>query len=259
MKNIYPIAISLFLLISLSVFGQARIYAPTLNEPEDGEMGQPADALLNWSAVTGEALVILYEVQLSLDQDFTDPVTFPKTDLTSLQMNNLIFGELYYWRVRAYDNELVSPWSEEWSFNVLNSIVLDKPNDNSMVYADPMIQWDAVSGLSLYQLQLDSVYDWKTVSLGIEEDLYATFIVDENNQWIAGADGKIMFKDGVDWVESTSGTTENINDLWFTSEMNGYAVGDGGVVLHYDGTDWSLVDIGSTEDLFGIHFIDENT
>ena len=39
MKNIYSITISLLLLLSLSVFGQSRIYAPTLNEPENGELG----------------------------------------------------------------------------------------------------------------------------------------------------------------------------------------------------------------------------
>lgn len=258
MKNIYPIVISLFLLISSSVFGQDRIYAPSLNEPENGDINQPADVLLNWSAVTGESLVILYEVQLSLDMDFSDPITFPLTDITSLKMNDLIFGEQYYWRVRAYDDELVSDWSVEWSFSVLNSITLDKPNDNSMVYADPMIQWDAVSGLSLYQLQLDSVYDWKPFVLSVESDLLASFIMDENNQWIAGGDGMIIFYNGMDWVEETSNTTENINDLWFTSTTNGYAVGDGGLVLHYNGADWSEIDLGVSEDFFGIHFIDEN-
>jgi len=258
MKNIYSITISLFLLLSLSGFGQTRIYAPTLNEPENGELGLSPDALLNWNAVTGNALVILYEAQLSLTEDFTNPVTFPQTDLTSYQMNKLTFGEYYFWRVRAYDDEEVSEWSEIWSFSVLNTIELDKPNDNSMVYANPLIEWDAVTGLTGYELQLDTVYDWKPTPSGTEENLNATFIVDDNNQWIAGDNGLIMFNDGSGWSAIATVTSENINDIWFTNASNGYAVGDAGVVLHYDGTDWSIVDVGASDDLLGVSFVDDN-
>jgi len=258
MKNIYSITISLLLLLSLSVFGQSRIYAPTLNEPENGELGFSPDALLNWNAVTGNALVILYEAQLSLTEDFSDPVTFPQTDLTSYQMSNLTFGGQYFWRVRAYDDDSVSGWSETWSFSVLNTIELDKPNDNSMVYVNPLIEWDAVTGLTQYELQLDTVYDWNLKPSGTEENLNATFIVDENNQWIAGDNGVIMFNDGSGWTADTSGTTENINDIWFIGASNGYAVGDGGVVLHYNGTDWNIVDVGTSDDLFGVSFVDDN-
>lgn len=259
MKNIYTITISLLLLLSLSVFGQTRIYAPTLNEPENGDLGQPPDVLLNWSAVTGNDLVILYEAQLSTTEDFADPISFPLTDLTSYQMSNLLFGEQYFWRVRAYDGDLISDWSEIWSFTVVVTIEIDKPNDNAMVYANPMIEWEEISGLTHYELQVDTSYSWKVIPLNVSNDLNATYIIDENNMWLCGGDGLILFNDGTEWITTESGSTDNLNDIWFVDATNGYAVGDGGVVLHYDGIQWTTIDAGTTEDLFGVFFIDENT
>jgi len=259
MKNIYSITISLLLLVSFSAFGQQRIYTPALNEPENGALDQVPDALLNWSAVTGESLVILYEAQLSLTEDFADPITFPQTDITSERMGNLMFGETYYWRVRAYDGEEVSDWSEIWSFSILNTVALHMPQDNSMVYANPVIDWDEVSGLTGYELQLDTVYDWHAMDLETEEDLNAVFIIDDNNKWLAGENGLIMYSDGSDWSVVESGISENINDLWFTGATDGYAVGDGGIVLHYNGSEWSAVDAGTTTDLAAVSFVDENS
>jgi hypothetical protein len=259
MKNIYTITISLLLLLSLSVFGQDRIYSPTLIEPENGDLGQVPNVLLDWSAVTGNSLIIMYEVQLSATEDFTSPITFPQTDITSYEMSNLVFGQQYFWRVRAYDGDDVSDWSEVWSFTVLNTIEIDKPNDNAMVYANPLIEWDELSGLTDIELQIDTAYSWNLIPLqDITEDLNATYIVDENNMWVAGNDGLILLFNGTEWTTSESGITENINDIWFTSASNGYAVGDGGLVLHYDGSVWTTITAVTSENLLGVCFIDEN-
>ncbi len=259
MKNIYTISISLLLLLSLSVFGQTKIYAPTLNEPENGDVGQSPDVLLNWNAVTGNELEILYEAQLSTTEDFADPVSFPLTDLTSFQMEELSFGEQYFWRVRAYDGDEVSDWSEIWSFTVVVTVEIDKPNDNAMVYANPLIEWDELSGLTNYELQIDTSYSWKLIPIEISNDLNATYIIDENNMWVCGDDGLILYYDGVEWTISESGTTNNLNDIWFVDATNGFTVGDGGVVLHFDGIEWTTSESGITEDLYGVFFTDENT
>lgn len=258
MKNIYTITISLLLLLSLSVFGQTKIYAPTLNEPENGDVGQSPDVLLNWNAVTGNELEILYEAQLSATEDFADPISFPLTDLTSYQMSELLFGELYFWRVRAYDGDEVSDWSEIWSYSVVTTIEIDRPNDNAMVYANPLIEWEELTGLTSYELQIDTSYSWKLIPLEVSNDLNASHIVDENNMWVCGDDGLILHYDGMEWMTSESGITDNLNDIWFVDAANGYAVGDGGLVLHFDGTVWATLESATTEDLFGVFFIDEN-
>jgi len=258
MKNIYTISISLLLLLSLSVFGQTRIYAPSLNEPENGDLGQVPDVLLNWNAVTGIELEIMYEAQLSTNEEFTNPISFPLTDLTSYQMYDLLFGQQYFWRVRAYDGDEISNWSEVWNFSVLNTIEIDKPNDNAMVYANPLIEWEEASGLTQFELQLDTSYSWKIIPLEISNDLNATFIIDEDNMWVCGNEGLILFYNGIQWMPSESGTTENLHDIWFIDAANGYAAGDGGITLHFDGTNWNTIDVGTTEDLLGVFFINEN-
>ncbi|MCB2209197.1 MAG: T9SS type A sorting domain-containing protein [Bacteroidetes bacterium] len=258
MKNIYTLTIALLLLFSLSGYGQARIYAPTLNEPENGDIEQVPDVLLNWSAVTGNSLVIMYELQLSNTEDFSSPITFPQTDVTSYAMSNLLFGQQYFWRVRAYDGDEVSDWSEIWSFRIIYSIKIDKPNDNAMVFANPLIEWDEVTGLTHFELQIDTAYSWSIIPLEITNDLNTTFIVDENNMWAGGNSGLILHFDGTAWTTSESGVTENISDIWFTSSTNGYAVGESGLVLHYDGSAWTPETAVTSEDLLGVYFLDEN-
>ncbi len=80
MKNIYSILSLCLVLVSVSVFGQSKIYAPTLNAPENMEVGQMPDVLLDWNAVTGNAIVIEYELQLADNMDFVDAISFDKTD-----------------------------------------------------------------------------------------------------------------------------------------------------------------------------------
>jgi len=124
MKNIYTAVIGLFLALSLNVAAQSRVYAPDLRSPDNGDTGVTPDVLLDWDAVTGGTTDITYELQLDVTNDFANAVTFPTTDLTALQMSELLFGTTYYWHVRAYDGNEVSDWSETWSFSVTSSIIL---------------------------------------------------------------------------------------------------------------------------------------
>jgi len=147
MKNIYSILSLSLVLISVSVFGQSKIYAPNLRSPENMEIDQMPDVLLDWDAVTGVSPVILYEVQLADNMNFTNPVTFVPTDLTALSMSGLLFGGDYYWRVRAYDGNEVSGWSESWGFSVLWNVIMDKPNNNSEVFVNLEVSWDEITGI----------------------------------------------------------------------------------------------------------------
>lgn len=256
MKNIYSFVI--LFLFSISLFGQSRIYPPNLNSPENGDDGQTPDVLLNWQAVTGGSIDITYELQLSQNPDMSEAVTFPRTDVTALNMSNLSFGEVYFWHVRAFDGEVGSDWSEIWSFQVLGSVVLKKPDNGAMVYSNPEITWTAITGLTAYQMQIDTSYEWKVVSSGTESDIKATFVINENDMWAAGADGLILHFDGTAWMTVESGTTSTLNSLYFVSASDGYAVGNDGIILHYDGAAWSEQVSGTSNDLTGVSFADAN-
>ncbi len=255
MKNIYTFITGLFLIFSLSLSAQNRIYAPDLRSPENGETGIAPDALLDWDAVTGITNDITYEVQIDLSEDFTNPVTFPRTSVTSLSMEELLFGTVYYWHVRAFDGDEASDWSETWSFTVVSTVELLSPADAAVVYPDPTITWkEPITGLTAYQLQIDTTYLWSAENSGTTEDINGSFIVSDNDKWIVGDGGFVAHYDGTSWNTVDVGTTEKLNDVYFVSANDGWIVGENGTVLHYDGTSFTAEETGSNNDFYGVSF-----
>ncbi len=255
MKNIYSILSLCLVLTSISVFGQSRVYAPNLRAPQNMEPGQMPNALLDWDAVTGVALDIMYELQLAQNIDFSDAQTFEKTDVTAMAMSKLIFGNKYYWRVRAYDDGLVSEWSEIWGFNVAWNVTMDKPDEGEVVFTNPTISWDEMTGIDGYEMQLDTSYAWTHESTGVSNDILSSAIVANDDMWVVGTDGLVLHGDGTTWATVDVGTSANLNSVSFTDANNGYIVGDAGTVIYFDGTVWTIIDPGVDEDLFGVSFI----
>jgi len=256
MRNLYSIFSLIMVLITVSVFGQDRVYAPSLNLPESGEVELAPNVTLDWNAVTGGTLEVLYELQVATEVDFSDATTFPKSDLTSKEMEDLYFGTTYFWRVRAYDGEDVSEWSEEWSFTIASTIELETPNNGTMVYANPKVTWVELTGLLKYQLQIDTSYIWNNVELATTEDIFGSYVVDENDMWLVGDDGLILHYDGSIWNSMDGGTTEALNSVNFVDATHGFIVGDNGTFLSYDGTTWTAMDAGTTENLRAVAFAD---
>ncbi|MCK5338391.1 MAG: hypothetical protein KAJ50_06255, partial [Bacteroidales bacterium] len=100
MKKLLSTLLFLFV-VAIFSFAQTDVYPPTLMEPEDGDDGQMPDVILNWAAVAGSGGIVEYEVQLDVTDAFTDPVIYPLSEFTGLQMELLLFGQEYFWRVRA--------------------------------------------------------------------------------------------------------------------------------------------------------------
>jgi len=100
-------------------------------EPEDAREDLMPDVILNWAAVGGGGGTVEYEVQLDVTDAFTSATTFAKTEFSGLQMVDLMFGQTYYWRVRAYEGAEVSDWSEVWSFSVFDQFENLRPTDGT--------------------------------------------------------------------------------------------------------------------------------
>ena len=130
MKKLLSTLLFLFVIAILSLSAQMDIYPPTLLAPEDADTNVMPDVILNWSAVGGSGGQVEYELQLDVTDAFTSPVTFPKTELSGLQMEDLLFYQSYYWRVRAYDGAEVSDWSDVFTFKTFNRLELSKPGAN---------------------------------------------------------------------------------------------------------------------------------
>lgn len=255
MKNIYSLFTLFLVFMALSVAGQSLIYAPELRAPEDGDDEQNPNVVLDWDAVTGQD-AITYEAEIATQEDFSNAVTYPRTDLSAQPTENLLFGQTYYWRVRAFDGAEASEWSESWSFIVVETVSIKKPGAGAEVYANPLIEWDEITGLLKYQLDFDTSYVWNPGNTGGDEDINGTFLIDATNMWVVGTGGLVQQYNGSEWTTMDAGTTDDLNALSFVDATNGYVVGEGGLVLHYDGTSWTLMDAGVTVDLTGVSFTD---
>ena len=130
------------------------------------------------------------------------------------------------------------------------------PSDGSMVYSNPEIIWNPLTGISKYQFQIDTSYAWHEISSDVTSSLNGTYILNEADIWVVGDDGKILHYDGNMWLVSESGVTEDLNDVWFVDASHGYAVGAGGTVIFYDGSTWTLQATGLTSEIFGVSFAD---
>ncbi|RLD59325.1 MAG: hypothetical protein DRJ05_06570 [Bacteroidetes bacterium] len=259
MKNILTLSTLLFLLFSSTLFAEVNIYPPALRSPGNGELEQVPDVLLDWDAVTGETLYPTYELQLATNEDFSDAIVFDRTALTAMQMNDLQFGMAYYWRVKAFDDEEASGWSEVWSFSVINTVELKNPKSGKLVYSDPTVTWNEITGLTKYQIQFDTVFTWQLSNTITTKSIMGSFVFPDGKKWIVGKQGLIMHYDGSNWVSHDLSEDVDFNDVFFINESSGYAVGDGKMAYHYDGTGWSQIDIGLGSNYYGVSFADENT
>ncbi len=85
----------------------------TLAEPADGLQNVGTQTVFSWSSITGATA---YELQISLTETFQ--TVEQVRDLTqATYTKTLEQSQTYYWRVRGYNANLVSDWSEVFSFS----------------------------------------------------------------------------------------------------------------------------------------------
>lgn len=158
MKKILFTAFSIFF-ISVLAFAQFRIDTPELVAPDDGEIDQMPDVILDWTAVLNATG---YHVQVSSDENFNNIEVDELVTLAAFQNSYLMFNSTYYWRVRAAEGEDFSGWSETRSFTTFAMLELDGPDDDGEE-AEVEFEWEdkpfeatnALSGFDKYQLQID--------------------------------------------------------------------------------------------------------
>ncbi len=257
MKNILQI-VSIILLFNLTAFTQTRIYTPTLRSPENAAVNQMPNALLDWDAVTGDGSEIAYDVQIAPASDFLNATSFWNIQVTALSMSNLQFKGMYYWRVRAHDGVAISDWSEAFSFTVVSTVTITAPANQSTQNPDPLVKWNTLSGVTNYDIQIDTAYSWRTESSGVSTKLTDVFVLDANNAWAVGDGGLILHRLGNAWNVVESGVTNNLTDVFFVNAINGWACGENGTILSYDGTTWTSMTSGVTTTLNGLFFTSSN-
>lgn len=120
----------------------------------------------DWNAHTG---VSFYDMQCDTNINFSSPALRAHTDAyinsssgntdTDEFINNLYFGQRYYWRVRARNAVDTSVWSTPILFTTADYVTLSSPA-NAQLNVNPSgvtLDWNAHTGVSTYQLQWDSI------------------------------------------------------------------------------------------------------
>ncbi len=161
MKNL--LFLVLFTFFSIGLIAQTDVLPPELNKPDSAAINQMANVELDWFAVSGIGNVT-YTIQIDTDSQFSNPDihTSPTSAFTT---ENLMFGEVYFWRVKATDNTGESNWSDIYSFTVMNNVTLNTPaNAATGVAPNVNIKWSNkkgsifITGITDYEIQfgLDS-------------------------------------------------------------------------------------------------------
>lgn len=120
--------------------------------PEDGATHQMLDVTIQWADMEG---TYEYIYELCDDPNFSSPCIF-FTDENSVTAMGLMFGTMYYWRVKAAHNTDTTAWSDTWSFETMNNINLVGPENGS--YVDdmfPTFEWEEITGVEGFVLLYD--------------------------------------------------------------------------------------------------------
>ncbi|MEI6456119.1 MAG: T9SS type A sorting domain-containing protein [bacterium] len=167
MKRI--ISLLFFLSFAISLMAQTDVYTPTLKTPEDSATNMVPNVILSWNAIAGST-GLQYQVQIDTSANFNSPLKVDtiQTLLTGFRTHELIFGQTYYWRVRAIDLGQTSYWSTVWSFVVFDQVTLSKPTNLQIDQVpDVNLEWKntvsqdglnvAITGVKYWDYQYDSV------------------------------------------------------------------------------------------------------
>jgi len=93
---------------------EPSLEAPVLVSPANNSTGISIDGVTySWTDVS-EANS--YTIEISEDESFDNLFYTTSTSSTSHQVNKLLCGKTYFWRVNASDESLISEWSDVWSF-----------------------------------------------------------------------------------------------------------------------------------------------
>ena len=145
-------------------FTTAFPVGPILAAPASGSAGVSTNPVVSWYRENGSSV---YEVEVSADSTFKSNIydKISKYDSTkagpdSQAVNGLAMFTKYFWRVRASYAQVMSEWSQVWSFTTTTGLsvpALLSPFDSSKnVATNPQLSWNGTLYDSTYELQLST-------------------------------------------------------------------------------------------------------
>lgn len=186
------------------------IFSVELDDPNNGSTDMGITFELSWDDISG---VLDYIIQIDTDPDFSNPTELIAED-NSTMTSMLAFGNLYNWRVRASHMNDDSDWSEVWTFETINTVLLDSPEDGATeVERLPKLEWEEILGASKFQVQYNDSPDFSEPITDIITpdslpEFQVIYILEKEIEYfwrVRAMDGLIA--DTTDWSEVWSFTT----------------------------------------------------
>jgi photosystem II stability/assembly factor-like uncharacterized protein len=141
--------------------------APMLIYPSNGAINIQLTPTFDWSDVSS---AIYYLFQISTDSLFN--IIIDSASLTSSQYSivsgKLNSGILYYWRVKAFNNNGSGPWTIVWKFTTAS--VPTAPNlvypTNGMIGVSPTptLNWDTLINANYFKMQISTVSNFAIIT-----------------------------------------------------------------------------------------------
>lgn len=156
--------------------GPPRLDTPVLLSPENNSKRTATTMLLKWKSVTDATT---YQLQIADNASFNNPF-FDGKDIpkTEYEVSNLLKGKTYYWRIRAFNSQQQSNFSEMWNFSTEaeevkpDAPMLMMPADKDIgLSLVPVFSWSSIPGAQGYYFQIATNSSFATEHLIIDEDL----------------------------------------------------------------------------------------
>lgn len=104
----------------------------------------------------------------------------------------------------------------------------------------------------------NAIPQWIAEKSPVSVNLNSIALSTENQGWIVGDKGTILFRNQDAWNESAKVTDEDLYSVVLTGRESGWAVGSRGTILRLNGSAWEAYPSPTSEILYSVSFRDYN-
>jgi hypothetical protein len=136
-----------------------------LSSPAKNATNQLLNAKLSWGNVKG---VLGYEYQLATDSLFNNVIAGSEVDTNFTASSFTVFGQQYYWHVRARTLSDTMSWCLKYAFTTIDKVLLLAPtNGATNIAMKPTLKWQVQTGITKYQLQVSAQLSFDTTLVNV--------------------------------------------------------------------------------------------
>ncbi len=136
------------------------------------------NVMLDWNSHIG---VNYYDYQVDTSISFNSPALIMGIDIyfselssfydTEQMIQNLYYGQNYFWRVRVRNLVDTSAWTTE-SFSTKELVEINSPAQGSSVFAGVLLDWNSFEGSFVYDYEIDTDNSFTSPNLISGSNLY---------------------------------------------------------------------------------------